>query len=173
MMPIEMIVLRLVHVLGGLFWVGSGLFSAFFLLPAMKDVGPTAGALMGALQRRRMFIVLPLVATLTVLSGLRLMWITSAGFSHAYFATGRGATFAAGGVAAIVAFLLGMFVQRPAGSRAAALGAALRDATDPAAKQELALQLERVQRRNGAVNRINGVLLILAAAAMAVARYIY
>ena len=38
----EILVLRLVHVLGGMFWVGSGLFSTFFLLPALAGAGPAA-----------------------------------------------------------------------------------------------------------------------------------
>lgn len=172
-MPLEMIVLRLIHVLGGILWVGSGLFSALFLVPALGDVGPSAGAVMGALQRRRMFVILPLAALLTILSGLRLMWITSAGFSAAYFATGRGATYAAAAVAAVIAFLLGAFVMRPAGARAAALGAALRDSTDDAARQRLTLELQRLQRRTAIMNPVLGILLIFAAGGMAIARYIY
>lgn len=57
----EILVLRLVHVLGGVFWLGSGLFTAFFLMPALATAGPAAGPLMGALQRRKLFTVLPIV----------------------------------------------------------------------------------------------------------------
>ena len=84
-MEAELIVLRLIHVLGGIFWVGSALFTAIYLVPSLAQAGPAAGQVMGALQRRRLFIVLPTVAVLTVLSGIRLMQLTSDGFSAAYF----------------------------------------------------------------------------------------
>ena len=54
-MQAEMLILRVVHVLGGIFWVGSALFMAFMLMPALASAGPAAGAVMGAMQRRRLF----------------------------------------------------------------------------------------------------------------------
>ena len=72
-MSTELVVLRLVHILGGIFWLGSGLFTTFFLIPALGRAGPAAaGPVMGALQQRRLFTVLPVVALLTILSGVRL-----------------------------------------------------------------------------------------------------
>ena len=125
-MTAEILVLRLVHILGGIFWVGSGLFTTFFLVPALASSGPSAGPVMTALQRRHLFTALPVSALLTILSGLRLMWIGSAGFAPAYFASASGGTLAASGAAAIVAFLLALLVARPAAVRAARLGAARR-----------------------------------------------
>jgi uncharacterized membrane protein len=168
----EIIVLRLVHVLGGLFWVGTGLFSAIFLIPAMSDAGPAAGAIMGGLQRRRMFVVLPIVAVLTILSGVRLMWLTSGGFAPGYFTSGRGATFTVAAVAAIVAFALGLTIGRPMAARLAAVGESLRIAGDAETKARLGGEMSRLQRRNMLLNRVTGVLLIIAAAGMAVGRYV-
>src|SRR5688572_115483 len=105
-MNAELLVLRLVHIVGGIFWVGSGLFTSLFLLPALARSGPAAGAVMAGLQRRRLFTALPAVAVLTMLSGLRLMWIVSAGFSASWLASATGGTYAASGAAAIVAFVL-------------------------------------------------------------------
>lgn len=169
---VEIIVLRLVHVLGGLFWVGSGLFSALYLMPSMAEAGPAAGAVMAGLQRRRLFLVLPIVALLTILSGVRLMWIMSGGFAPAYFTSGRGATFTAAAAAAILAFLLGITFVRPIGARMGAVGEALRNASDAVEKARLASEMSRLQQRAAVMNRINGVLLILAAAGMAVGRYV-
>src|SRR5688572_13718538 len=70
----ELLVLRIIHILGGIFWLGSGLFTAFFLTPALGRVGPAAvGPVMSALQQRRLFTILPIVAVLTILSGVRLL----------------------------------------------------------------------------------------------------
>src|SRR5687767_4768281 len=114
-MATELIVLRIIHILGGIFWLGSGLFTAFFLIPALGRLGPaSAGPVMGALQQRRLFTILPVIAVLTILSGIRLLQIASAGFSAQYFDSRTGQTFLWSGVAAIIAFLLSVLVSRPA-----------------------------------------------------------
>jgi uncharacterized membrane protein len=141
-MQAEMIVLRAVHVLGGIFWVGSALFSAFYLMPALASAGPSAGQVMGALQRRRLFLVLPSVAVLTILSGIRLMQIAS----------------------------FGMAVARPIGVRMGRLAAMPAPAT-PEEEAARAADRTTLQRRAATAGAINIVLLLGAALAMATARY--
>ncbi len=171
-MNAELFVLRLVHVLGGIFWVGSGLFTTFFLVPALSRPGAPMGPVMGALQQRRLFLVLPAVAVLTILSGLRLLWIASAGFSDAYLASPMGRAFSASGGAAIVAFVLSLAVARPAAVRAGQLAASLAATTDAGARRELAARLQRLRRRGSVASIVAVALLIVAAAGMAVARYL-
>src|SRR3979490_1807186 len=101
-MTVEILLLRLIHIVGGIFWVGSGLFTSLFLVPALATSGANAGQVLAALPQRRLFTGLPLVAVLTIASGLRLMWIISAGFAPSYFASAQGQAFASSGVAAIV-----------------------------------------------------------------------
>ena len=167
----EIFVLRVVHVLGGMFWIGSALFITFYLLPAMGEAGPAAGPIMGSMRRRHLFVVMPAVALLTILSGARLMWMMSGGFQAGYFATGRGATYGWSGAAAIVAFMVGVFVQRPTGLRMGELQQALAKTTDEPARAEMAARLERLQRRNTVVGQVLLVLLMVAAVGMAVGRY--
>ena len=171
-MTAELIVLRLVHVLGGVFWAGSAIFSWLFLTPALAGVGPAAGQVMGALQRRGLFTALPVVALLTIGSGLRLMWIGSGGFAAAYFASGPGLTLALAGAAAIVAFLLSLLVTRPASVRAAALGGAIAAATDDAERARLVARLDAARRTATVAGVAGGVLLTLAVVGMGVARYV-
>ncbi|MEO5567106.1 MAG: hypothetical protein ABIR92_01350, partial [Gemmatimonadaceae bacterium] len=121
-MTAEVIVLRLVHIVGGMFWVGVTMFMTFFLAPVLASMGPGAGPVMAGLARRRLMTFLPVAALLTILSGARLMMIVSAGFQAAYFQSPVGRTFAWGGTIAIVAFAFGMLVSRPAMMRAAAIG---------------------------------------------------
>ncbi len=59
-----MVVLRLVHVVGGVLWVGMMAFTVVFLAPAIADVGPDGGKVMAALQRRRVMTVMPIIALL-------------------------------------------------------------------------------------------------------------
>jgi uncharacterized membrane protein len=171
-MTAELLILRLVHILGGIFWVGSGLFTTFFLIPALGRLGPAAGApVIGALQQRRLFTVLPIAALLTILSGARLLHLASAGFSGAYLGSRTGQTFLWSGAAALVAFLAGLLVVRPAGERAARLGASLA-ALPESERTARAQEIERLRRRSGVAGTVVVLLLLGAAAGMAVARYL-
>ena len=171
-MSAELFVLRLVHILGGIFWVGSGLFTAFFLMPALGRVGPAAaGPLMGALQQRRLFTVLPVVALLTILSGVRLFQIASAGFAPEYISSRTGQTFLWSGIAAVGAFLLSVLFARPAALRAGRLGAGI--ATIPEEQRSArGAEVENLRRRSAIASIVATALLIGAAAGMAVARYV-
>jgi uncharacterized membrane protein len=171
MMTVEIFLLRLMHILGGTFWVGSGLFTSLFLVPALATSGANASQIFGALQQRRLFTVLPLVAVLTIASGLRLMWITSAGFAPSYFVSASGRTFAGSGAAAIVAFLLSLLVARPASARAAQLGGSLASAPEER-RAGLAMEMASLRRRGAAASAVAVALLVLGAAGMAVARYL-
>lgn len=170
-MKAELLVLRLVHVLGGIFWVGGMMYSTFFLVPALGDSPAVAGQLMAGLQKRRLFLILPIVALLVILSGIRLMWIASAGFSDSYLQTPTGRTFSASALAAIVAFLLSVLVSRPTFVRIARLGASLAGITDQGEKERISAQMQRLRRWVTVANGIVVVLLLFAASGMAIARY--
>ncbi len=170
-MASEIILLRLIHVLGGIMWVGSGVFTAVFLIPALRASATPPGPLFAALGQRRMFLVLPTFAVLTILSGARLLAIVSGGFSHAYMTSTSGRTLAWSGVAAILAFVLSLLVARPAAVRGGKLSAAI--ASAPAAERaRLLRELARVQRLGGIASTIALTLLVIAASGMAVARYL-
>ena len=169
---VEFIALRLIHILGGIFWVGSALFTTFFLVPALTTAGPAAGAVMGALQQRRLFTVLPLVALVTILSGARLLWIASGGFRPEYFESGSGATFTIAAAASLVAFVLSIAVSRPMALRTARLAGQLAQAPEGEPRIRLAAELAQVRRRGAVATLIAVAMLLIAAAGMAVARYL-
>ena len=172
-MGAEILVLRLVHVVGGIFWVGSALFTALFLIPALaKAGGPATGQVMAALQQRRLFTVLPTVAVLTILSGVRLMQIASGGFGPGYFATPNGRTYAISALAAIIAFVGSLLVSRPTAVRTGKVAASLAAASDESTRATLRSELATLQRRGAISGTIATILLVLSAAGMAVARYV-
>ena len=168
----ELLVLRLIHVLGGIFWVGSLMYTSFFLVPVVRSSPAVAGQVMAGLQQRRLFVVLPTVALLTMLSGIRLLMIASAGFSDSYLSSNTGRAFSVGAGAAIIAFLISMFVSRPAFVNAGKLGASLATTTDEGGRQRLTAEMQRLNRRAAIANTIVLVLLLLTAASMAIARYL-
>jgi uncharacterized membrane protein len=168
----ELVVLRLVHVMGGIFWVGAMMYNTFFLMPAMTSAGPQAsGAVSKGLMARHLFTVMPAVAILTMLSGLRLMQITSHGFTATWFQSRSGSTFAIGGLAAILGFVGGLLLARPTMMK---MGATMAERAAAPADRHAALdsQIAALRSRGAIVNGVVSFLLLAAAAAMAVARYL-
>jgi uncharacterized membrane protein len=171
-MHAELLVLRLVHILSAILWVGSGLFTTLFLIPTLRASPATMGQVVEGLTRRRFFLVLQIVAGLTILSGLRLLMIDSAGFSGSYFATGPGRTFAISGLLALIAAVVSFGVSRPAMVRAGALAASIAASSDATENARLAPEVDRLRRRGGIAATIAVTFGVLAACGMAVARYV-
>src|SRR4029079_1674985 len=77
------LLLRVIHVVAGVLWVGGVVFMTRFLLPSARPAGPAAGPMMQQLSARKLAAYTPIVAVLTVLAGIGLYWHDSAGFrSH-------------------------------------------------------------------------------------------
>ena len=152
-----MIVLRLVHIGSGAMWVGMMAFMTFYLTPALAEVGPDAGKVMQALQRQKIMIVMPVIALLTIISGIWLMMRLYAGPSD-FAASRMGMALNVGALSAIVAFLIGVIFMRPLMEKAMAT-------TDPAEAQKL-------RARGATLSQWVARLLMLALGAMAVARYL-
>jgi hypothetical protein len=72
-------VLRLVHVVTGALWVGMMAFSAFYLMPAVQEVGLDGGKVMAAIQKRGLMTVMPLLALGALISGIWLYIRAAAG----------------------------------------------------------------------------------------------
>jgi hypothetical protein len=145
-MSYELLVLRLLHILCGAIWFGGSFVSIVWFNPAMIEAGAAAAPVFAVLKRRKLMQIMPLIALVTLVTGFRLMAIASGGNGAGYFQTANGRTLAIGGGLAVLAFLFGMFVARP-------LAMAGKPGAVPA-------------------GYVTNGLLFLAAAAMAVARYL-
>lgn len=170
-MDAGLLIARVIHVIAGVLWVGTMFFLTVFLGPALGDVGPDGGKVMGALMRRKWMVFTPLVATFSVLSGLYLYWRVSTGFNPAYMSSGPGMTYGVGATAAILSYIVGVSVTRPSMTKAMELSARMAEA-DSAERQSLASEVERHRSRGAAGGRLVVVLLLIAATAMAIGRYV-
>jgi uncharacterized membrane protein len=171
-MHAELLVLRLIHILSGIAWLGSGVFTTFFLVPALSSSPEVMGQVLAGLQRRRYFVFSQIVAGLTILSGLRLLWIDSAGFNSGYFATGTGRMFGISGAAAIIAAVLTLGIARSAAVRAGKISAQLSAAQDARERERLLAELDPLRRRGTRATILGVAFGILAASGMAIARYV-
>lgn len=170
-MNMEWQVLRILHVLGGVIWAGTAIFLSFFLIPALGDVGPAGGQVMGALVKRRVFVIIPTIAVIVMIAGLRMMWISSDGFSMAYFGTWLGAAYLTGTVLSVSTLTLFFTVNRPAITLMMKLGAKLAAAPD-AEKGAIAAEMAAVRARAAMGSRAAALLMGTTAVLMALARYL-
>ena len=163
-------ILRLAHILAGAFWFGAFIFNARILMPSLRAAGPAANPVLGQLARRIPMAMMS-AAIVTIVAGVWLMNIDSAGAPGAWMQSGMGKTFGAGGGLAILAFLAGMIINMPAARRMGAIqdGVAKRGGAPNA---DEAAQIARLMGRIGTGTVVVAVLLGLATAAMAVARYV-
>ena len=99
-----MIVLRLIHIISGVFWAGAVMSIAWFLLPAQQAIGQPGGAFMQQLMFRQRFRAFVLAAmVLTILSGVT-MYARLTMLTHGAWASSRtGIVLGIGAVAAIIA----------------------------------------------------------------------
>ena len=165
------VVLRLIHILAGVSWAGAVFLMVGFIYPSMRDAGPQGGALMQQFQRRRLPVFMNTMAGLTMLSGFILYGRAIAMTDGAWARTTSGMVFGLGGVATILAAIIGgAFVSRSA-VQLAKIGATVQ-AAGGRPSPEQAAELGRLQARMGTAMRGVAALLVIAVIAMATARYL-
>lgn len=173
MSPTLLILLRLLHVLGGAFWFGAALLNTAFLGPGLRAAGPAGGDVMRQMvQVRRLPLWINGAAMVTMLSGIWLYGWRSSWFSAAgWVQSSGGLTFGVGGVFAITAAVIGgAFIGRSAKAMGQ-IGKAAEEEGRPTTEAERA-EMGRLQRRMGKASVVATALIFLATMCMAVARYV-
>jgi uncharacterized membrane protein len=170
-----MSILRLIHILAGIFWVGATLFLAWFLLPAARAVGPSAGPLISNLmETRRLQFWINVAMTLAILAGFALFGLDSRVSGGGFGRSAMGITLSIGALLGIAAAGVGGAVGKPTGQKLGVIAQRMREAQrgggPPPA--DLVAEAEPLQRKMASALTIMSVLLLLSAATMAVARYV-
>ena len=164
------IILRLIHILAGIFWVGAAFLLAGFLVPALRASGREGDRFMQTLmQRQRLQAHIVIAMLLTVLSGVTMYARAAAATHGAWAGTRQGIAFGVGGAAAVLGALAGLFISGAAGRRMAALSQSLGPGA-PSTEQQS--ELGRLTARIVLGTRLSAALLAVAAGSMAVARYL-
>jgi uncharacterized membrane protein len=169
---VALVILRLLHVVLGAFWVGTFIFVALFLSPSVAEAGPDGSRVMAGVQRRGFMQIMPLVGLVTMLTGLWFYWRDSGGFTPAWSRTPMGMAYSAGALAAVVAFTIGLTITRPTTIRIGELAGRVSQTADPTERDALLAQLGALRKRSSIGSRLVALLLTLATAFMAVARYL-
>ncbi len=169
-MAILIIVLRVIHIFSGVFWVGFAFFNIGFLQPTVKATGAEGQKTMQYLtQKTRLLSTVYATATLTMLSGLIMYWMLS-GFQLAFIGSGYGAVLTIGSIAGIIAWIYAVVVIRGIFKRMQTIGQEIQ-AQDSPPNPEQATQMQALVARLGKVGQVALVFLVISLLGMATARY--
>jgi uncharacterized membrane protein len=172
-MDTYMILLRLVHIVTGIFWVGSDLLMVFFVEPTVVALGPSGGAFMQRLTKNTRYAqAMPISALLTVVTGILLFSHVSGDFNRDWLMSTSGLVLGIGSLAGILAFLDGMIFVGPTINRMEQLGHEMDEQQGPPSGD----QLGEMQQLRGRLTRAYQFMIILtmvSIAGMSSARYIW
>ena len=171
-MDIALVILRFLHVVLGAYWAGVVIFTALYLEPSVRAAGPAGGQVMGQLVARGHLNVLPVVALITILTGIDLLRRASLGFDAAWMGSRMGVALSIGALTAVVGFVIGVFVMRATTLRVMSLTQAAMKTPEGADRDAQLAAIAPLRRRATMALRIVAVLLGVTVTTMAVARYL-
>jgi uncharacterized membrane protein len=167
-MDILVLILRLLHILGGVFWVGGALAMNFFVAPTMRATGDAGKQFAGHLMGRTQFSQFMMYSGIaSIVAGFILYGIDSNWFTSEWQSSGPGIGFGIGALFALVGMVTGI-MNGSNNRKMGSLGAQIQGKPTP----DQVAQLASVQKQQSWVVPVNTYSLILSLVFMAVARYL-
>jgi uncharacterized membrane protein len=167
-MEYEYLVLVFLHVFFGIVWAGGAIAAGLFIVPAVMEAGPSGGAVMAGVVRRRFPILMSIAATIVVLAGARLYMLR---FSPEWLTTPQGIVLTIGAILGLGAYVLGVFIQRPLVGRMGALAQQVAASGRPPTPEQSA-ELQAMRDRLRKIAALTGWHLLGAALLMAIQRLV-
>jgi|Deesub1362A_J573_1020465.scaffolds.fasta_scaffold01906_3 uncharacterized membrane protein len=173
-MPFDLyfLILRIIHILSGVFWVGTAFLLTGFVGPSVAATAPEgAKVLQHMLARTRYNAAIAWASVLTVLSGLILFERVSGGFQGAWMASGTGLVLTVSSLVGLMAFLHATFTLGRSSRRIAELVKEIEAGDGPPSEAQMQemMALQGKLARNG---RIVSLLLLLVVVGMAAAEVV-
>jgi uncharacterized membrane protein len=170
-MGLLILILRLTHIISGVFWAGATFFMVSYVEPSVKATGPEGQKFMQYLgSRSSMTAGLAVTAILSTLSGLILYVINFGSNVSSTYALVLGF----GGLAGIAALLVGYFVQNRSTQRIKTIAADIESSGGPPSPDQIA-EMQALSARISQGARLTATLLLIAiilmASAQPIARY--
>jgi uncharacterized membrane protein len=130
-MNVLMIVLRVVHIFSGVFWVGVSFFNLGFLQPTVQSTGDEGHKVMQHLTAHTRFEVTAYsAATLSLLSGWLMYW-NLFGFRLSVLSSGYGLILTIGAIAGTIAWVIAIVFIRKVLGRMESVGRAIEEQGHP------------------------------------------
>ena len=163
-----LLILRLLHIVGGVFWVGGALAMNFFIGSSIQSTGDAGKQFAGYLMGKTRFSQYMMYSGIaSIAAGFILYGIDSNWFTSAWQSSGPGIGFGIGALFALIGMVTG--IMNGNNNRAMArIGAQIQG--KPTSEQ--AAQLGTIQKRQAWVVPVNTYSLLLSLILMAVARYL-
>jgi hypothetical protein len=162
------IVLRLLHIICGVLWVGAVGMMVMFIMPAVGRTGATGGQFMQHLVKHTKFTVyMPILGVITVLAGFGLYYHDMRVSDGTFARSTMGMTYGLGAVSAILALVVGGAVSGSAANKLQKIAGEAAGSPSPAQAAEMAA----LQARMVTGARLAFAFLLITTIAMAVARY--
>ncbi len=164
------IALRILHIIFGVFWAGAIFFVALVLLPMLRSSGPQMErSFWLSLLRSPVMIIIPLAALVTTGSGIAMALKQRWGYLDTFFTTGWGWAILISFVVTIAYLVVAFTVDDP---NTKTMKKLLTDFEGREPNSDEAQQLARTNSRMMTVVWAEFVLMFVAVAAMAVARFV-
>jgi len=166
----DVLVLRLIHIGAGAFWVGAVFTFFLFVQPAAMAVGPEGTKFTYQLiHHRRLPAVILAAAAITILAGLLLLIMTSNGLDPELLFSESRLGYTVGGVAAILTFGIGALYVFPRTQIVErTIGRLIAEGRPPTPEEQQTLVRVGLESRRAGWIVLAG--LVIAVAAMATAR---
>jgi len=160
--------LRIIHIVGGVIWVGGTLIMTFFIGPTVRATDEAGQRFVGHLMNNLKFSNrMAAAAGATILAGVILYWIDSQGFTSPWMTSGAGRGFGIGAAFALIGFVYGILIGRTTKAMAQ-LGAQMQG--NPSSAQ--LAQMQAIRKQQATYSTIATTTLLLAVIFMATARYL-
>ncbi len=163
--------LRILHIVTGVFWAGTIFFTVSYLMPTLRELGPDGGKVFATLRRRRMFTAVPVVALISVVTGLW-MYGLRAGGGSGWARTPEAMSLGLGAVAGVLALLIGLLGMRANSLKADDLSKEAAQMPAGAERDAKMALIQKMRVRATMSARAVATLLLITVVTMAVARYL-
>ena len=163
--------MRVVHVLLAGTWVGFTIFTSFLLMPVIESSGPAGGQIMMGLEKKGMTAFFASIGGTAVLTGIYLYWHFTGGFDPEVSRSHAGVAFGIGGVAGILALIIGGAVIGRSSRKMLELMSQLPKAPE-AQKAGILQEAEALRNKMKSFGKIVMLLQVIALGLMAVGHYI-
>lgn len=163
-----LLVLRILHIGAGVYWVGSTLLLTFVITPALKVTGGSGQKFVDYLITKKRFGTESAGAGgMAGIAGLLLYWHDSQGLTSAWMGSSAGIGFGVGALFGLIAFIFGVLTDRQLKTMAE-----FRAQFGDTPSEEQTSQLQLLDKRVSTNLNICALTLTLSVWIMAVSRYL-
>jgi uncharacterized membrane protein len=171
-MDLYLLILRLIHIVSAVFWGGGTFALAMFILPSVNSSMPESGKFMQRIIGAYHFpIYMTIAGTLVVLSGLMMFDNLSHHFSMEWISSPHGLCLTIGGISAIIAYLMGILINKPRADKIGRIGQEIAKAGGAPTPAQIA-DMTALRMKITRTTNLIAILILVTVLAMAAAKYV-